>query len=113
MGSDACVSVFLWSPGPCPHAAGAAGLEVYGGALERVNALACVCVRVSTNTHCVFACLRLPVHMEARGVHSVGTPLCVRAQVWPQAALRQEESGLRLSTPVPVHLDMSARGKCC
>ena len=83
MGSDTCVCVFLWSPGPCPHAEGAEGLEVYGDALERVNAVTYVCVHVSTNTHCVFACLRLPVHMKARGVHSVSTPVCVRAHVWP------------------------------
>lgn len=56
---------------------------MYGDALERVNAVAYVCVHVSTNTHCVFACLRLPVHMKARGVHSVSTPVCVRAHVWP------------------------------
>lgn len=59
------------------------------------------CVRVSTNTHCVFACLRASPSTWSAGC-TPWAPLCVRAQVWPQAALKPGGVSLR-QTPSTCH----------
>ena len=62
---------------------------------------------------CVFTCLRFHVHVKSCEAHTTCTPVCVCAHVWRQVILWMGGVHFCLSTPVPIHLDMSAHGRWC